>query len=78
MLEEGDLNVLIRTGLTGPVAIGLAKGLLDEADIPYFTMDQSLAARQEGGNVMGWWSVRVPIEREMEAREILESVEAMK
>jgi hypothetical protein len=78
MLNEGDLDVLIRTGLSGPVAIGLAKNLLEEARIPFFTMDQSLAARQESGNLIGWWSVRVPREREFEAREILLNVEAMK
>ncbi len=78
MLNEVDLDVLIRTGLSGPVAIGLAKNLLEEARIPFFTMDQSPAARQESGNVIGWWSVRVPRVREFEAREILLSVEAMK
>jgi hypothetical protein len=78
MLDEGDLDVLIRTSLSGPVAIGLAKNLLDEAGIPFFTMDQTPAARQESGNFIGWWSVRVPRERELEAREILQSVETMK
>jgi hypothetical protein len=78
MLEESDFDVLIRTGLSGPVAIGLAKNLLDEAGIPYFTMDQSSAARQESGNVIGWWSVRVPRAREPEAREILQNVETMR
>jgi hypothetical protein len=78
MLEEGDLDVLIRTGLTNPVAIGLAKNLLEEAKIPFFTMDQNLVARQESGNFVGWWSLRVPREREAEAREILLNVEEMK
>jgi hypothetical protein len=78
MSDEGDLGVLIRTGLANPVAIGLAKNLLQEAQIPFFTMDQSLAARQESGNFIGWWSVRVPREREVEAREVLRNVEEMK
>jgi Putative prokaryotic signal transducing protein len=78
MLDEDNLDVLIRTGLSGPVAIGLAKNLLDEARIPFFTMDQSPAARQESGNVIGWWSVRVPRDKESEAREILQNIEAMK
>ena len=79
--EEADkdsLDVLIRTGFGSPVAIGLAKGLLQEAGIPFFAMDQNPAARQESGNFLGWWSVRVPREREAEAREILQSVEDMK
>ena len=76
--DAGDLDALIRTGFDSPVAIGLAKGLFQEAGIPFFTMDQNVAARQESGNFLGWWSVRVPSGREAEAREILQSVEEMK
>jgi hypothetical protein len=75
---EGDLDVLIRTGCDSPVAIGLAKSLLRESGIPFFAMDQNPAARQEAGNFLGWWDVRVPRHREAEAREILRSVEEMK
>jgi Putative prokaryotic signal transducing protein len=78
MSGEGEFDVLIQTGMTDPVTIGLAKSLLQEAEIPYFSMDQNPAARQESGNVLGWWSVRVPREREAEAREILLSLEEMK
>jgi hypothetical protein len=73
-----DLEVLIQTGFASPIAIGLAKSLLEEAEIPFFPMDQNLNARQESGNLIGWWSVRVPREREAEAREILQSVEETK
>jgi hypothetical protein len=75
---EEDLDVLIRTGLIGPLAIGLARTLLEEAGIPFFAMDQSTAARQESGNFLGWWNVRVSRDREAEAREILRGVEEMK
>jgi hypothetical protein len=75
---EDDLNVLIRTGCQGPLAIGLAKTLLEEAGIPFFAMDQNVAARQESGNFLGWWDVRVARDREAEAREILKSMEEMK
>ena len=78
MSDEGDLSVLIRTGLVNPVAIGLAKSLLQEAQIPFFTMDQSLVPRQDSGNFIGWWSIRVPREREVEARELLRNVEEVK
>ena len=77
-IGEGDLDVLIRTVLGDPIAIGLARSLLQEAGIPFFAMDQSVAARQESGNFLGWWTVRVPREREAEARNILHSVEEMK
>ena len=72
---HGDLEVLIRTGLKDPIAIGLAESLLREAEIPFFVMDRNVAARQESGNVLGWWNIRVPRDREAEAREILQSVE---
>jgi hypothetical protein len=56
----------------------LAKSLLEEARIPFFNMDQNPGARQESGNFLGWWSVRVLREREAEARAILLSVEEIK
>ena len=73
-----DLDVLIRTGITDPLAIGLAESLLKEGGIPFFAMDRNVAARQESGNFLGWWNIRVPRELEAEAREILRSVEEMK
>ena len=71
-------DVLIRTNITNPIGIGLAETLLKEAGIPYFVMDQSIAARQESGNFFGWWTIRVPRDREAEAREILVSVQEAK
>jgi hypothetical protein len=38
-------------------------------------MDRNIAARQESGNFLGWWNVRVPTEFEAQAREILKSLE---
>lgn len=73
--QANDLDARIQTSLTGPIAIGLAESLLEEAGIPFFVMDQNVAARQESGNFLGWWSIRVPKEREAEARDILRSVE---
>ena len=75
--DQGDLEILIQTGISDPIAIGLAENLLEEAGIPFFAMDRNVAARQESGNFLGWWNVRVPREREAEAREILLSVERM-
>ena len=76
--HEADLDVLIRTGIKNPIAIGLAESLLREAGIPFFVMDRNVAPRQESGNILNWWSVRVSGEREAEAREILRSVEEAK
>ena len=74
----GNFDVLIRTGITSPVGISLAESLLQEAGIPFFAMDRNVAARQDSGNFLGWWNVRVPREREAEARELLRSVEEAK
>lgn len=57
--DQDNLDVLIRTGLNDPVGIGLASNLLTEAGIPFFAMDESVAARQESGNLLGWWTIRV-------------------
>jgi hypothetical protein len=75
---DGDLDVLIRTGCCDPIAIGLARTLLEEAGIPFFVMGQNVAARQESGNFIGWLDFRVPRDREAEAREILRGVEDIK
>jgi hypothetical protein len=76
--DELSFEILIRTGLNDPVAIGLAETLLEEAEIPFFAMDRNVVARQESGNFLGWWNVRVPREFEAEARDILRSVERMR
>lgn len=73
--EGNDLDVLLRTGLQDPIAIALAKSLFDEAGIPYFTMDETKGAQRDVESFIGWWTVRVPRDREAEAREILRSVE---
>lgn len=75
---ESDLDVVIQTGITNPIGIGLAESLLQEAGIPFFAMDRNVAARQESGNFLGWWNIRVPRQREAEAREILLNVEEAK
>ena len=77
-MVDDDPGVLVQTGINNPIGIGLAASLLREAGIPFFAMDQNVAARQESGNFLGWWTVRVPKEREAEAREILQSVEDSK
>jgi hypothetical protein len=76
--NEADLDILIRTGINSPIAIGVAESLLREAGIPFFVMDRNVAPRRESGNFLNWWSVRVPSERGAEAREILQSVEQAK
>ena len=76
--DEGDLDSLIQTGLNDAIAIGLVENLFQEAGIPFFAMDQNVAARQESGNLVGWWSIRVSRKKEAEARAILDAVTKMK
>jgi len=74
----GDFDVLIRTGLRDSVAIALVKSLFEEAEIPFVELDQSRVVQQDSGNILGFFSVRVPRERETEAREIVRSVQEVK
>ena len=74
-LGENEFQSLIQTGINNPIAIALARTLLEEAEIPFIVMDENTVARQESGNMLGWWNIRVPADREAEAREILRSVE---
>ncbi len=75
---EIDFDVLIRTGINDPVAIGLAESLLREAEVPFFAVDRNVPARQESGNFIGWWNIRVPREFDAEACEILRCVEGIR
>ncbi len=74
--DESRPDVLIQTALDHPIAIALAESLLQEAGIPYFVPDQEVTARED--DTLGWWNVRVPSDRESEAREIVQHVEALK
>jgi len=76
--DDADREVVIRSGVRDPIAINLAKNLFAEADIPYFTMDETTAARRDVESLSGWWTVLVPRVREAEAREILRSIEEAK
>jgi len=76
--ENEDLEVLIRSGVRDPFAIGLAKSLFEEAGIAYFTMDETTVARRDVESLSGYWTVRVPRSREEEAREILRNIEEAK
>ncbi len=78
MAGEADLDLLIQSSLRSQIAINLAKSLLEEAGIPFFSMDDNPAARQDLVPSIGSWSVRVPQERATMAREIIRSVEQTK
>jgi hypothetical protein len=57
------------------VHLALAKGLLEEADIPFFVLGQIATLVQDvDGFLHKWVRLQVPRDREAEAREILEGM----
>ena len=57
------------------IQAALAKGLLDEAGIPYFVLGQITTLIQDVDPFLKKWvRIQVPRDREDEAREILEQV----
>lgn len=57
------------------IQLALAKGLLDEAGIPYFILGQITKLIQDVDPFLNKWvKVQVPADREAEARELLEGM----
>ena len=55
------------------VELAMAKGLLEQAGIPYFVLGQIATLVRDVDPFLGKWvKVQVPRDREAEAREVLE------
>jgi hypothetical protein len=68
-----DLVVILETN--DGIQLALVKGLLEEADIPYFVLGQIATLVQDvDGFLRKWVRVQVPHDREAEARELLDSL----
>jgi hypothetical protein len=68
-----DLVVVLETN--NRIQLALAKGLLEEAEIPFFVLGQIATLVQDvDGFLHKWVRVQVPRDREEEAREILDSM----
>jgi hypothetical protein len=68
-----DLVVVLETD--DPIQLALAKGLLEEADIPFFVLGQIATLVQDVDAFLHkWMRVQVPRDREAEARELLEGM----
>ena len=68
-----DLAVVLETD--DPVQLALAKGLLEEADIPFFVLGQIAMLGPGRGPILPEpCRLQVPRDREAEAREILEAM----
>ena len=68
-----DLVVVLETN--DRIQLALAKGLLEEADIPFYVLGQ-IATLVQGvdPSLHKWVRVQVPCDREAEARELLEGM----
>ena len=70
-----ELVVLLETN--DRVQLAMAKGLLDDAGIPYFVLGQiATLVSDVDGFVKKWVRLQVPRDREAEARELLEQMAA--
>ena len=68
-----DLVVVLETN--DRVHLALAKGLLEDADIPFFVLGQIATLVQDvDGFLQKWVRLQVPRDREAEARELLEGM----
>ncbi len=68
-----DLVVILETN--DPIQLALSKGLLEEAEIPYFVLGQIATLVQDvDGYLHKWVRIQVARDREVEAREILEAM----
>jgi hypothetical protein len=68
-----DLVVVLETN--DAFQIALAKGILEEAGIPYFPLGQiARLVNDVDGFLRKWVRIQVPRDREAEARELLEPV----
>ncbi|HTS66945.1 MAG TPA: DUF2007 domain-containing protein, partial [Candidatus Acidoferrales bacterium] len=68
-----DLVVVLETN--DRIQLALAKGLLEEAEIPFFVLGQIATLVQDvDGFLKKWTRLQVPRDREAEAREILETL----
>ena len=68
-----DLVVVLETD--DRIQLALAKGLLEDADIPFFVLGQIATLVQDvDGFLHKWVRVQVPRDREAEARELLDGM----
>ena len=75
MESSADLVLVLETN--NRIQLALAKGLLEDAEIPVFIGGQIATLVQDvDGFLHKWIQLQVPRDRETEARELLEQLEA--
>jgi hypothetical protein len=68
-----ELVVVLET--SDPIELAMAKGLLEDAGIPFFVLGQIATLVQDvDGFLRKWLRLQVPCDREAQARELLEQL----
>jgi hypothetical protein len=74
---DPTLGLVVVLETNDRVQLAMAKGLLEEAGIPFFVLGQIATLVQDvDGFLNKWLRVQVPRDREAEARELLAEIEA--
>ena len=72
---DPNLGLVVVLETNDRVHLALAKGLLEEASIPFFVLGQIATLVQDvDGFLHKWVRLQVPRDREAEARELLEGM----
>lgn len=72
---EPNLGLVVVLETNDGILLAFAKGLLQDADIPFFVLGQIATLVQDvDGFLHKWVKVQVPRDREVEARELLEEL----
>jgi len=72
---DPDLDLVVVLETNDRIQLALAKGLLEDAGIPFYVLGQIATLVQDVDGVLRKWvRLQVPRDREAEAREILEAV----
>lgn len=70
------LKLVVILETNNGIQLAMAKGLLEDADIPFFVLGQiTTLVTDVDGFLRKWVRLQVPADREAEARELLETVQ---
>lgn len=76
MDSDPNLELVVVLETNDQIQLALAKGLLEEAGIPFFVLGQiTTLVTDVDGFLRKWVRIQVPRDREAEAREILETID---
>jgi len=72
---DPNLELVVVLETSDRIQLAMAKGLLEQADIPFFVLGQiATLVTDVDGMLHKWVRLQVPRDREAEARELLEEM----